>query len=381
MDDSLNVLYCIPVAVAVAQAAVDEGGSSGPDKGHETVVGVPGIDHGVEFRAWGIHFQMIQLFLPVVFQLCQFPGGLFCRVCISVQNRGRFRAAARPQHIGDGSGLARSQGEDTGERAAGIFIVAGHISQISGRDSLRVAVSVIFPKKMFLLSAVGGHVRTGESKEPLGYIFLINLLLFGQGVQVAVNLLDDPVALELRSGDEQRILQIYLILFIIAVVGKFRIAGQRQIPLDVRTVRDRKRPHFMTFSQGNIIEGFGFDPVIACRHAGISHSVAAGAFVVCEILAHRLPGGGPVIPGLIVTNIEVSSRLIKIVKNITENPPVCAGFYKAVAAGMVGDDRAVFRGTQIIHPGRRRIRPVDHILPVFVVKISISHMLLSVLSL
>ena len=37
MDDALNVLHGVPVAVAVAQTAVDEGRRPTPDEGHEAV--------------------------------------------------------------------------------------------------------------------------------------------------------------------------------------------------------------------------------------------------------------------------------------------------------------------------------------------------------
>ena len=56
VDDALYILYGVPVAVTVAQAAVDEGGSARPDKCHEAVVGVPCVDHGIECRAWSIYF-------------------------------------------------------------------------------------------------------------------------------------------------------------------------------------------------------------------------------------------------------------------------------------------------------------------------------------
>ena len=50
VDDALDILHGIPVAVTVSQPAVDEGGGPGPDKCHKAVVGVPGIEHGVKFR-------------------------------------------------------------------------------------------------------------------------------------------------------------------------------------------------------------------------------------------------------------------------------------------------------------------------------------------
>ena len=86
MDDSLNVLYCIPVAVAVAQAAVDKGSSPGPGKGHKTVVGVPGIDHGIKFRAGCTDMKMLQLFLPISLQPGQLPVHRFTGMCVGLKD-------------------------------------------------------------------------------------------------------------------------------------------------------------------------------------------------------------------------------------------------------------------------------------------------------
>ena len=41
MDDALDILDSIAVAITVAEPAIDEGGGPRPDKGHETVVSIP----------------------------------------------------------------------------------------------------------------------------------------------------------------------------------------------------------------------------------------------------------------------------------------------------------------------------------------------------
>ena len=72
MDDTLNILYRIAVAVTISKTAVDQGCGSGPGESHKTVVSIPGIDHGIEGRAGGIDLQMAELGIPVVFQGSQF---------------------------------------------------------------------------------------------------------------------------------------------------------------------------------------------------------------------------------------------------------------------------------------------------------------------
>ena len=45
MNDTLNILYCIPVSIAVAQTAIKEGSRPGPDECDKALVGIPYIDH------------------------------------------------------------------------------------------------------------------------------------------------------------------------------------------------------------------------------------------------------------------------------------------------------------------------------------------------
>ena len=59
MDDALDVLHGVPVAVAVAQAAVDQRSRPAPHKGDEAVVGVPGVDHRIEGVVGGVDLQMV----------------------------------------------------------------------------------------------------------------------------------------------------------------------------------------------------------------------------------------------------------------------------------------------------------------------------------
>ena len=78
---------------------------------------------------------------------------------------------------------------------------------------------------MFLFPAVGGYVRACKTKETFGYIFFIHLFIFRKSIQISMDLLDDLIVFKQGFCYEQRILQIYLILLIIAVICKFGITG------------------------------------------------------------------------------------------------------------------------------------------------------------
>ena len=232
---------------------------------------------------------------------------------------------------------------------------------------------MVFPQKMLLFSAVGSNLGSGKSEEALGHILGIHLPVLREGVQIAVDLLDDPVPFKQGLRDKQGILQIHLILFVIAVVCKFGIAGQGQVPGPLRMIGDGKRPDLIGFSEGDVISGFRANPAVVGGHYGIAHAVAAFVPAQIQRLADGLPGGGPVVGGVVVPEVEVAPRLVEAVENVTEDPAVRAGFCKAVASRIVRNDGAVFRGAQVVDPGGRGVRAGDHIFSVQGVKVSVVH--------
>ena len=86
MDDPLDILYGVTVAVSVAQTAVDKGSGPGPDESYETVIGIPGIDHSVKGRTGCLYLEMIQSAVPVCFQRFNLLEDLFLWIFVGSQN-------------------------------------------------------------------------------------------------------------------------------------------------------------------------------------------------------------------------------------------------------------------------------------------------------
>ena len=84
---------------------------------------------------------------------------------------------------------------------------------------------MISAKELFSVSAIGGYAGAGKAEETLGHVLFIDCFIFWQGIQIAVNLLNDLVLFKQCSCNKQRLLQIYLILFVIAMIGKFCITA------------------------------------------------------------------------------------------------------------------------------------------------------------
>ena len=103
--------------------------------------------------------------------------------------------------------------------------------------------------------------------------------------------------------------------------------------------------------------------------------MAAFVLIQGRIFADRLPGSGPEVLRLVVPKIEVAAGLVELVKNIAQNAPVGAGLRKTVASGVVGDNRAVFGRTEVVHPRCGCIGSLDDIFAVFLIKISVSHIM------
>ena len=79
---------------------------------------------------------------------------------------------------------------------------------------------------------------------------------FIQAVQICMDHLTDTVPTEYCSGNILGILQIYLILFIIAVICKFRISGHIDLTFSVRTVCKLQVPYLVRLSKWYIISYF-----------------------------------------------------------------------------------------------------------------------------
>ena len=79
---------------------------------------------------------------------------------------------------------------------------------------------------MLLAPTIGGNRLSGQPEKSMGYIFFIYLPVRGKGIQVAMDLLHDPVILKQGPCDKKGILKIDLILFVIVMVCKFCISSQ-----------------------------------------------------------------------------------------------------------------------------------------------------------
>ena len=337
MDHALNVLHGIAVAKAVAQAAVNKRGRTRPGECHKAVVGVPGVHHHVEFRARRFYPEARKFCVPAAAQRLPLRAAYRLGRFVGAQQGRALLGGLFAQQERNGFCLAGLQRYRAGERAAAVAVVVQRIAQIAAGHARGAAVIAVRAKECAALAAVRGYRSTRQAEKALGNALVVHL----HAVQIAVDELADAVLIEQCARDEQRILQIYLIELVIAVVRKLGVARQRQRAGPARIVAHRQLPHLVGFAQRHIVQRLAVDAGIIRADFCIAHAVAAFAAVVCQIFAHRLPRGRPVIARFVVAQVNIPAGAVERVENIPQDAPVRTRSYKAVAPGVVGDERAV----------------------------------------
>ena len=368
VNDALDILYRIPIAVAVAQTAVYKGCCTGPDKGNETLISVPYVDHVVEGLRRCVYLEVVQLAVPVSLQCLDFfvylAGSLIgCQdlVCLGV--------VLLTQYEDQFLGLARLERDIALECAAGIAVVVHLTGTLALLYCDGVGIGAVRTDKAVQIAVIAGDRCADHAEETLSMVGTGSIL-----AAVLVDVLEDLVALKAGACDEQGVLEVDLVLLVVIVVGELYETECRQVSRLVAVVGDDSTPYLIGSADGNIICDLRRDAGIVCGNHGISCAVAADALVGIQRLAYRLPGGRPVVLGVVVTQVDVASRQRHHgVEPETADSAVCARLDKAVAGSVVRDHCAVFRGTQVVDPGCRRIRMIDDILFVFQIKVTILH--------
>ena len=97
-----------------------------------------------------------------------------------------------------------------------------------------------------------------------------------------------------------------------------------------------------------------------------------------QILAHRLPRDRPVIARVVISQINVVPRSIHrhTVRTKARDPSVLGILVERISARIVRDHRAQIFHTQVIRPRHRHVDAINYILPVFIIKMAVTHQVL-----
>ncbi len=132
-------------------------------------------------------------------------------------------------------------------------------------------------------------------------------------------------------------------------------------------------PDLQVLAQRHEIAGLGLDFVACGTDGGVAHAVAA--FVFVQIAARGLPGRRPELAAFVVADVEIAPAKIKgcIVVAVAGQAAQAGIAVKGVTAGGVGDDAEIRLAAQVIDPGQGSLRGSDHVFPMLVVKMSVTH--------
>ena len=154
---------------------------------------------------------------------------------------------------------------------------------------------MISSKKLLPVTTIRRNLCACQTKEALYHDLIIYVLSFLQAVQISMNHMTDSVLFKQGSGYKLRILEVYLVLFIITVVCKFCITGNTQASVFIRPVCHGQLPHLIFLVHRDIIQRLRMDFAVVCKHSGIAGSMTAFAFVFLQAFSYRLPGSRPVV--------------------------------------------------------------------------------------
>ena len=120
---------------------------------------------------------------------------------------------------------------------------------------------------------------------------------------------------------------------------------------------------------------FGGNAAVGALITAVRQAMPAGIFGFVERLAHRLPGHRPVIPGVVVPQIDIVPGPVQrhTVRSEPRHPVILRRTVKRIAARRLVENGAVVVYADIICPGNRCIHPLHHIFPPLIVKSAILH--------
>ena len=192
---------------------------------------------------------------------------------------------------------------------------------------------------------------------------------------VADNVIDHAID-HVSPHSAEGVLNVDLIGFGVPLTGVFDISEKRQLAGRVAAVGHAANSVLKVLVQRHKTSGVAFDSGIGRFDPRVGSTGATGGAVGRQRLADRLPGTGPEVAGVAVAQVEVSARLIHRngIKAQTREPAQRRRAEETVAAGVVGNDRSILGGAQVVAPGLGGIGAINHIFAIHIVKMAVLHM-------
>ena len=295
MDNALDILNGVAVAEAVSQTAVLEGSRSGPDECDEAVVCVPGVDHVVEVCVGGVYLEVVQLAVPEVLELLKLSGNGAGLLVLSDDLGDLSLGLLTAQYVCQLLALAGLEHDVALKRATGVGVVV-QVALESLFDTLGVSIASVGAYEGVAVAAVSVYLCSSKAQKAAA-VGVVDLILH----------LVDIVTLVIGAGDEQCVLQVYLILLVVRVVDELAVAGNCKLSGLVGGVCYLGSPYLVCSALRNVVSHLGLDALVLGSDDGICSTVTALALELVEGLAYGRPGSRPVFTALLIAQVNVTS--------------------------------------------------------------------------
>ncbi len=154
-------------------------------------------------------------------------------------------------------GLTCCQCEIRLERTAGIGVVVEHVIALAALNSDGVAIISVSADKAVEIAVISTYVSAHQTEESLSVVGTVSVL-----AAVLVYVLYYLIALKRGACDEQGVLEIYLILLVVVLVGELDKAPSGKVPCLIALVCYLDSPYLIGLVQGHIVSQLALDAAV-----------------------------------------------------------------------------------------------------------------------
>ena len=289
--DAQDILHRVAEPQAVALAVVDQAGSARPGKGDQAVVQAPDVDGVVEIGVRRVHCEAAQLAVPAFLQPLQLSLRPRQRTELchnSLTHRARVANAEHDQQFATFAWLQNQAGLHA---PTGVVTVCVALAALSHLHRQRVVVTAVRTKKRLAAGVIPVQLRV-DQRHPRMHTDVV----LAAGPRLRRQVVVDGDAQQTVLGqaaldDEQRVLQVDLILLGHPLVGELAVGEDRESARPVAFVGDLQPPVLEVLAQRDEVGRLRRNAGVARFDGRVGRSVATGGLIAVQRLAHRLPGG------------------------------------------------------------------------------------------
>ncbi len=351
-----GVLCRVAVAKAGAAADFDERREAREHDVYLALVQIPEIQLRVHALVRRVHLQAGKLLIPEFRQtgkvLVHLFGGVFGPHGLTRRDAALAQQIDQPRLL---AGLKLDRFHQAAAVVPALLIRAGAHAR--------------FHRQRVALGAVGADEAVAQTVKAVGAEICREELIAGF---LIIQIVLDHAVFIAAAGGIQAHLEV-AVVHIDVVETEFQIGKNGQLPRPSGIVAQRDIPDLHRVVHGHEQRLPGVDAAVVAPVFAVAQSMAAGIMLLG--LSHRLPRNRPVIAGLIVPQIDIVARPVhgNTVGAKARDAVVFRRFIKQIPARRVVEHAVHIPKTDVIRPRDRHIHPVDHILAVGIVKVSIAH--------